>query len=192
MLVVSVGHAAGQVPLTTDAERKTLQKLLPDTCTELTDDAATRDAVRAGLADHSWVHFNCHGDQDLLDPSSGGLWLHDGMLTIADISAERFHGDYAGLSACKTAMGGIELLDEAITLAAALHYMGYRHVVATLWSVHEDASATVFTDVYRRIAVEGALRPQLSAVALHDAVRNLRESSMDAPHLWTPFTHTGP
>ena len=61
-------------------------------------------------------------------------------MTIADITEGRFHGDFAGLSACKTAVGGVDLLDEAITLAAALHYTGYRHVVAALWSVDNRTS----------------------------------------------------
>jgi hypothetical protein len=41
------------------------------------------------------------------------------------------------LSACKTAVGGVDLLDEAITLAAALHYTGYRNVVAAREPVAE-------------------------------------------------------
>lgn len=192
MLVVSVGDAHGQVPLQVEGERDVLLERLSGSVTDLLDEDATREAVRAELTKHRWVHFSCHGDQDLLDPSTGGLWLYDDKLTIADISAERFHGDYVGLSACKTAVGGIELLDEAITLAAALHYMGYRHVVATLWSVEQQASEDVFTAVYRRIAADGRLRPELAAVALHDAVRDLREQYRDSPQLWTPFAHTGP
>jgi hypothetical protein len=192
MLLVSVGDAHGQIPLQVEGERDVLLDLLSDSVTDLLDEEATREAVRAELTKHRWVHFSCHGDQDLLDPSTGGLWLYDEKLTIADISAARFHGDYVGLSACKTAVGGIELLDEAITLAAALHYMGYRHVVATLWSVEQQASEDVFTAVYRRIAADGRLRPELAAVGLHDAVRELREQYRDSPQLWTPFTHTGP
>jgi CHAT domain-containing protein len=114
------------------------------------------------------------------------------MLTIADITAEQFHADFAGLSACKTAVGGVDLPDEAITLAAAMHYTGYRHVVATLWSVKDDASSEVFTTLYDRIAVDGSLRPDLAAAALHDAVRNLRKQFPMWPHTWTPFAHIGP
>jgi CHAT domain-containing protein len=70
--------------------------------------------------------------------------LHDGMLTVTDITARQFRGDFAGLSACKTAVGGAELFDEVMTLAAALHYTGYRHVAAALWSVDDATSAAVF------------------------------------------------
>jgi CHAT domain-containing protein len=140
------------------------------------------------------VHFSCHGDQDLRDPSRGGLLLHDATLTISDITADRFHGDFADLSACKTAVCGVDLLDEAITLAAALHYTGYRHVVAALWSVQDQASADVFAAIYRSIVIDGSIAPDRAPAALHDAVRDLRarENGRHWPHLWTPFTHTGP
>jgi hypothetical protein len=192
MLLVSAGNVDGQVPLETEAERALLHELFPHSLTDLPDKKATRDVVRLELAKHRWAHFTCHGDQNLLDPSSGGLWLSDGKLSIADLSAERFHGDFAGLSACKTAIGGIDLLDEAITLAAAFHYMGYRHVVATLWSVEQQAAEEVFGSVYQQIVTDEVLRPELAAVALHDAVRALREKCLESPQIWTPFTHTGP
>jgi CHAT domain-containing protein len=170
-----------------------LQELFPgELCTTLPEADATRQRVRQELGRHRWVHFSCHGDQDLNDPSQGGVWLTDGMLTIADLTAEQFDGDFAGLSACKTAIGGIDLLDEAITLAAALHYLGYRHVVATLWSVNDKHTSEVFTSIYRKIAADGKLQPDLAPAALHEAVRALRDTAPEWPHQWTPFTHTGP
>jgi len=75
-----------------------------------------------------------------------------------------YHAEFAGLSACKTATGGAELLDEAITLAAALHYTGYRHVIGTLWSVHDSpGTADLFATIYRDMAVNGRVRPERSA-----------------------------
>ena len=115
------------------------------------------------------------------------------MLTIADITSQQFHAEFAGLFACKTATGGAHLLDEAITLTAALHYTGYRHVIGTLWSVYDTADITdLIRAVYRRITVDGSLTPEFSAWALHLAVRSLRDKYPDRPRLWTPFTHTGP
>ncbi|MFE2579222.1 CHAT domain-containing protein [Streptomyces sp. NPDC059378] len=191
-LLVEV-DAPGQVPLQRNAEHAVLTEKMPATrMTVLAGDQATVAAIRSGLPAHRWVHFSCHGDQNLADPSQGGLLLHDATLTISDVSTQRFHGDFVGLSACKTAVGGVELLDEAITLAAALHYTGYRHVVAALWSVQDAASAEVFADLYREIITDGAVVPDLAPAALHDAVRRLRDSHPNWPHVWTPFTHTGP
>ncbi|MEU1268495.1 CHAT domain-containing protein [Streptomyces sp. NPDC005799] len=195
LLIVAVEDAPGQPVLHNVArERELLTRLFPpERRTLLQGRDANRENVDKELARHRWVHFSCHGDQNLNEPSHGGLLLHDGgMLSVADIAARRFRGDFAGLSACKTAVGGINLLDEMITLAAALHYTGYRHVVSALWSVDDETSASVFTAVYSDITADGRLRPDGAAVALHHAVRALRDAAPDEPRLWIPFTHTGP
>lgn len=194
LLVVTVKDTPGQPTLhAVDRESAVLRELIaPGRCTVVEGVDAVRETVDRELGRHSWVHFSCHGDQNLAEPSQGGLLLTDGMLTVADISTRRFRGDFAGLSACKTAVGGADLLDEAITLAAALHYTGYRHVVASLWSVDSDISAEVFTSLYRELIVDGTLRPGGAAVALHHAVRSIRARHPDQPRLWTPFAHTGP
>lgn len=193
LLLVDVPDPPGQPSLDTTAERAALQDAFPEPRrTVLDHDAATRNAVRAALRTHRWVHFSCHGDQDLDDPSRGGLLLGDGVLTVADIAEARHQGEFAGVSACKTAVGGIELLDEAVTLASALHYTGFRHVVAALWSVDNRTSAEVFTGLYRAIAEGGRIAPERAAAALHVLVRRLRDRHPDWPHRWTPFAHTGP
>lgn len=193
LLLVDVPGAPGQSRLDTTAERIALRDAFPDShCTVLEHGEATRDAVRAALRTHRWVHFSCHGDQDLREPSRGGLLIGDGVLTIADIAENRHQGEFAGLSACKTAVGGIDLLDEAVTLASALHYTGFRHVVAALWSVDNRTSAEVFKGLYETIAGNGQLAPERAPAALHALVRALRDRHPDWPHRWTPFAHIGP
>ena len=193
LLLVDVPDAPGQIPLDTTRERAALLAAFPDDDrTVLDHETATRAAVRAALPEHRWVHFSCHGDQDLKDPSRGGLLLRDATLTVADVTEGHFHGDFAGLSACKTAVGGIDLPDEAITLAAALHYTGYRHVVAALWSVDNRTSSEIFARLYQMIAADGRLTPERSPAALHRVVCELRNRNPEWPHRWTPFAHTGP
>lgn len=173
-------------------EEKLITELFADRCTPLIGEQATRDAVLANLLDHSWVHFACHGEQDLGDPSQGGILVHDGALTVTDLSSQQYRGDFAYLSGCKTAVGGANLPDEAVTLAAALHYTGYRHVIATLWSVWDEEAAQVSVDVYRAVVRDGVLHADGAAEALHRAVRRLRDRMPDRPSAWTPFAHTGP
>lgn len=192
LLHVVLENTPDQLPLDATHERAAFTSIDNSRRAELLGQAATREAVLTALPQYRWVHFTCHGDQNLQDPSRGGLQLYDGRLTIAEIAASRFDGDYAGLGACKSAVGGVELLDEAITLAAALHYTGYRHVVATLWSVDDDVSSEVFAALYRRIVAGGRLRPDQAAEALHDAVRELRDRGSGGSRTWTPFIHIGP
>lgn len=192
LLHVVLENTPDQLSLDATQERAAFTAIDESRRAELLGPAATREAVLAALPQYRWVHFTCHGDQNLQDPSRGGLQLYDGRLTIAEIAASRFDGDYAGLGSCKSAVGGVELLDEAITLAAALHYTGYRHVVATLWSVDDEVSSEVFAFLYRRIVAGGRLRPGEAAEALHDAVRERRDRGSGGSRTWTPFIHIGP
>ncbi|MDQ0710647.1 hypothetical protein QFZ55_000099 [Streptomyces luteogriseus] len=194
MLIVSVPDAAGQLRLTAaDRERELLTSLFPGRYTLLQGPDATAERVRAELVRHRWVHFSCHGGQDVLDPSKASLSLHDGdALRVTDIGAQRHRGEFTFLSACQTATGGVRLPDETITLAAALHHTGYRQVVGTLWSVYDDIAADVAAQVYRDLTSTGRFEPGSAARALHTAVRRLRDEQRAAPGDWAPFTHTGP
>lgn len=193
LLVVALEHTPGQPPLDGAADDlDSLARLFPSSHTALVGPAATRAAVLEELPRHRWVHFACHGDQNLTAPSDGALVLFDGRLTIANLSTGLFSGEFAGLAACKTAVGGVNLLDEVITLAAALHYTGYRHVVAALWSVHDTTTSAIFAAVYARLGRDGGLSAEHAAAALHRAVLAARERHPNAPRQWAPFTHTGP
>ncbi len=194
MLFVGLADTPDQPPLpNVERERKALEELLPaDGHTFLVGPQATRAAVLDELVTHAWVHFACHGSQNLQDPSRGGLHMYDGMVTVTDVSARQYRGEFAYLSGCKTAVGGVNLPDEAITLAAAMHYTGYRHVIATLWSVLDRQAAQVAEAVYSRLVRDQRLDAGNAAEALHHAVRALRAEHLDQPSIWTPFAHTGP
>jgi hypothetical protein len=194
MLVVAAPDVPGQTPLPNVArEVDLLTRLFPgDQSTVLSGADATTSGVREELGRHRWVHFSCHGDQDVMDPSNGGLLLHDGMLTVQSISARSYQGELAFLSACKTATGGVELADELITLAAAIHYAGYRQVIATLWSVYDPTAADVVESVYTELTRDGWADSRGAAQALYRVVRRLRDLHPASPSVWMPFIHIGP
>jgi CHAT domain-containing protein len=193
LLIVALPENEGTVPLpAVDAERDSLIARFPGRYRLLEGAAATVDEVREQLPRHRWAHFSCHGTQHLDDPSAGGLALSDGILSVADISARQHEGEFAFLSACMTAVGGLELADEAITLASAMHFTGYRQVIGTLWSIYDRTAASVAEMVYAELTATGRFRPDRSAHALHAAVRHLRDTERAPLHAWTPFTHTGP
>jgi CHAT domain-containing protein len=83
-------------------------------------------------------------------------------------------------------------MDEAITLATALQYAGYRHIVATSWSVYDTTAADLAEEMYGRLIENGLLHPARTAPALHHAIRLLRLQYPDHPSVWMPFTHLGP
>ncbi|MGI5162966.1 CHAT domain-containing protein [Spirillospora sp. CA-253888] len=158
-----------------------------------TEEGATRDAVLELLPRHAWAHLACHGRQDPERPALGGLFLYDAPLRIGDIGALDHDGaELAYLSACDTAVGGAYLSDEAVHTAAAFHHAGYRHVVATLWSLRDGTAAEVADRFYQGLTREGGPDAGRSATALHDAVRELAERHPDDPLRWATFLHIGP
>ncbi|GAB2620255.1 hypothetical protein Aab01nite_34560 [Paractinoplanes abujensis] len=193
MLFVGMPETPGQAQLpNVRVEEGLIGRHFTGAATRLVGPSATRDAVLRALPTYDWVHFACHGEQNLADPSRGGLVLQDGSLTVTDLASGQYRGEFAYLSGCKTAVGGRDLPDEAITLAAALHYTGYRHVIATLWSVWDEQAAQVAADVYAALVTGGVPDARPAAHALHRAVRRLRTAQPDRPSVWTPFAHTGP
>ncbi|WP_327365949.1 CHAT domain-containing protein [Streptomyces sp. NBC_01217] len=191
MLVVGMPVTPGHLPLPQVAgELTALREAIPR-ATVLQGERATRQAVRDALRTHRWVHLSCHGGQQLLRPSEGGLVLHDEMLTIADLRADRHaHGEFAFLSACKTALGGAAVPDEAINVASAFQYAGWQQVIGTLWSVGTIATEELSGDLYRTLVRGGTLRSEGIAAALNDAVRRLRAAG-HPPLVWAPFAHVG-
>ncbi|MGC4750177.1 CHAT domain-containing protein [Micromonospora sp. DT201] len=174
-------------------ELDALRELTGGDLTELVGARATRAAVVAQVAEHRVAHFSCHGVQDLRNPGRNGLAVHDGFLTVADLraGAPALRGDLAFLSACKTAVGGVRLLDEGLTVAVALHHVGYRRVIGTLWSVSDRRAAEVSISVYRRIVVAGRLDSSASARALQETLRSLRKRFPRNPSIWASFVHIG-
>jgi CHAT domain-containing protein len=80
------------------------------------------------------VHLACHGVQDVKDSTQSGFCLGDGRLTIAGIMELKLDKAFlAFLSACETAKGDKEQPDQAMHLAAAVLFSGFKSVIATMW-----------------------------------------------------------
>jgi CHAT domain-containing protein len=86
--------------------------------------------------------------------------------------------------------------DEALHIAAALQYLGYRHVLATMWNIADTPAPLIADDVYSFLTstVEtdiGEPTADLAAEALHHAISALRRARLDDPLLWAPYIHIG-
>lgn len=191
----------GLPPLESIAEdREALAGRFGERLTLLEGPDATAEAVLAALRHHPWVHFSTHAGQDLDDPGIGAIALRDDALTVHDLAEGSYSGELAFLSACQTAVGGIDLANEAITLSAALHVAGFRHIIGTLWSVQDRAAAAVTQEFYGYVDADEATGPgsahdfDSSAAArhLHRAVHALRERDRTQLTAWVPFVHIGP
>jgi len=147
---------------------------------------ATRAAVMAALRDCSWAHFACHATT-VDNPSDSHLVLHDGPLSVREISSLQVRGAHlAYLSACTTAFGGTDLVDESIHISSAFQLAEFTHVVGTLWPV-DDAAAQLVADL-----TYASLPHASPAEAVHRTARHLRRRYPDNPLLWAAHLHAGP
>ena len=160
---------------------------------QLVKSQATRANAAAGVTGHSWLHLACHAVQQYADPDRSGFALWDGTLTITDLVAQPTqHRDLAFLSACQTATGSTRHLDEAIHLAAAMQFLGYHHVIASMWTIADSPAPNVANSVYGTLTQGGTADPGRSAEALHHAIHTLRDTDPTNPLLWAPYIHLGP
>jgi CHAT domain-containing protein len=80
------------------------------------------------------IHIACHGTQDAANALSSGFCLSDGNLSVSRLMDLDLKDAFlAFLSACETAKGDEEQPDQTVHLAAAMLFVGFRSVVATMW-----------------------------------------------------------
>jgi CHAT domain-containing protein len=115
--------------------------------------SATREAVRAALPGAATVHFACHASSDPVNAEMSHLLLHDGPLSVVELSRLSLVGaELAYLSACATARGSAVLVDEAVHLASAFQLAGYPQAIGTLWEARFPCRPTTPRTVLSRRA----------------------------------------
>lgn len=98
------------------------------------ESGSTRQAVLERISNVSILHMACHGEQDKDNPLQSGFCLRDGRLTVEDLMRLKLTSSFfAFLSACESAMGDRKQPDQAVHLAAAMLFVGFRSIVATMW-----------------------------------------------------------
>ncbi|MEU8791404.1 CHAT domain-containing protein [Streptomyces sp. NPDC048643] len=190
-LTVALDRTPGLPDLpATASEAASLHAAHPD-MPLLTNNQATAVRVTGALPRASWAHFACHAGTDPDTPSEGGLHLHDGVLSIAEIGRLDLHeAELAYLSACSTGHAGWRHADESIHLASAFQLAGFRHVVASLWPLDDHVAADSADHFYR--LMPDTPSAEAAAMTLHRVIQHLRAEHPSRPHLWASLIHSGP
>jgi len=161
--------------------------------TVLSDAAATREATLTALPNATIAHFSCHGVLDVGAPSDLRDRLHDGTMTVLDVS--RF-APCAALSwpTCPPAppqsVAPSWRTSNPPHLGAATRRVpaGDRHAVARSRPGCRAGGRDVYTRLARR---NGTVGPPQGAAALHQAVHDLRDSYPDRPFCGPPTYTSG-
>ena len=114
------------------------------------------------------------------------------------------NAEFAFLSACHTAeQGPSYALDEALHLAAAIQFCGFRSVVGTMWQLLDKDGPYLASAVYSvlmRDLEDGEIRFKRAAAAVREAALRLKERGDEEPNgtrvelmaeRWVNLVHIG-
>jgi CHAT domain-containing protein len=147
--------------------------------------------VLAALDHHSVMHFACHGTIDFIEPGESALLMGDDEpITVRDLLERRLGGtELVVLSACETAVQGLTLPDEAISLTTGLIQAGSAGVVGSLWAVPDDSTFELMRHFYEAWPATGRPAPRVLAEA-QGAVRD-SDRRYSHPVYWAAFAFFG-
>ncbi|MEE2973260.1 MAG: CHAT domain-containing tetratricopeptide repeat protein [Planctomycetota bacterium] len=132
------------------------------------------------------AHLACHGRFLPGSPRSSGLRLSDRWITVRDVRELARTPSVVVLSGCETGLHPQQGANELLGLSRAFAAGGTRTVVASLWSVHDEASTRLMSAMLAAIAHprpdgEISLGPALREAQLEVRSRNPH------PAYWAPF-----
>jgi CHAT domain-containing protein len=177
------------------AEAKTVSGLFPNSAA-LMGKEAREQVVKQRLDQYQIVHFATHGILSRSDGLQSGLLLanegsdssEDGILQAWEIADIPIAAQLAVLSACDTAEGDERLGEGLMGLAWAFQAAGSPNVLASLWSIDDEATRNIMTEFYRLLR-NGARIDD----ALRSAMLSLKNKPGNAsPYYWAGFRSIGP
>ena len=177
-----------------ERELEAISGLLPGRHDLHTGPGAGEEDLRRTLAKGARiVHLATHAVIDerpgrgaaiLLAPGDG----EDGLLDPEEIVNLRYEADLTVLAGCRTALSpGAEEGDALASLTGAFLASGSPGVLATLWEVGDEATATFMEQLYLELG-----KGRRPAEALRRAKQSLRQDPRwNRPDLWAGYVLTG-
>lgn len=136
-----------------------------------------------------YIHIASHGKFNSDQPLQSALILASeqgisGQLTVSDLYNMQLDSEMVTLSACETGLGAVSNGDDVVGLTRGFLYAGTSTVIASLWQVDDEATASLMLSMYTHLKV-GDRR---------DALRKAQiETRAKYPHpfYWASFYLTG-
>lgn len=190
--LIAARFGLGPLPAA-ERELDTLERRLGGPTLLLRGATATESSLRAAVREGARViHLATHTVIDERPGRGAAVLLaadgsDDGLLYPHEIAALDLGADLAVLAACRTALGSETDGNSLSTLTGAFLAAGANGVVATLWDVEDEVTASFMDQFYWQLG--RGIEP---AEALRRAKRTFRDRpGWDSPHLWAGYVLTG-
>jgi CHAT domain-containing protein/Tfp pilus assembly protein PilF len=157
----------------------------------LLDQAATETAFDAQAGQARLVHVAAHGELNQANSLFSRIMLapdqtNDGALEVHEVYGLTLQRtDLVVLSACDTQLGKQSLGDDIVGLNRAFIYAGAPTVVASLWSVNDEATGLLMASFYRHLKAGMGKAEALRAAQADTRVK------YPNPFYWAAFVLTG-
>ncbi len=158
----------------------------------MTGEDATESVVWSQGGGAGVLHIAAHGEYDRNNPLFSTIYLaedtqNDGRLEVHEVYGLDLTAatNLVVLSACQTQLGTLSAGDEVVGLSRAFLYAGTPSVLASLWSVDDEATALLMERFYTHLRAGMG-----KAEALRQAQIDVR-AEYPHPYYWAAFVLTG-
>lgn len=166
---------------------------------QLSETALKQLSASGNLNNAAILHFTLHGmagttiakeDNSLVvtEPDGGE---EDGLLQFDEAYALDIKPQLVCLSACETALGMIDNDGSLSSMATAFLAGGAKAVLATNWSVSDDATAVFMKDVYGQVKQTGIGFAKAVANTKRKFIAGEFGALYSRPFYWAPFKYIG-
>jgi CHAT domain-containing protein len=181
-------RAAYDLP-SAEVEANLIARMVPGSRV-VTRKAASETEFKRSAGRYRFLHMAVHGEFKSESPLQSRLVLaadgeNDGSLSVAEVYGMQLNADLVTLSACETGLSKAMNGDDMVGLARGFLYAGSSNIIASLWSVDDEATSELMTEFYRNLK-----RGDSKQLALQMAQRSLWPR-FPAPFYWAAFYLTG-
>lgn len=188
-------HHQGPSPLPgTEKEIKAISTLFPQNrvTLKLRQNASKKAVQSREIKDYRFLHFATHGLADQNSPQFSCLFLapteDDSALHAFEITNLTLNADLIVLSACETGLGKLHHGEGFVGLMRAFFYAGCQSVLASLWKVHDEATAELMRLFYSYMITKGLHK---SAALRQAKLALLQQTEWSSPYYWSAFILSG-
>lgn len=154
------------------------------------DQNATWQVFAEKAPKYGILHLATHALADSMR-NTAGIEFFERRAFLSDIYALPLQADLVCLSACESGLGEWKQGEGVMSLARAFAYAGAKGLVATLWSVNEVSSSTLFKSFYRHLR-EGKSKAEALHLAKLDYLNDAKIPAFQkTPYYWAALTYVG-